>query len=297
MTESFFALHNNGSMRMSDSPQKSATPEPWELLAIRYATHSGRRQSENFIGGDPHEAGADLDYYIWVARQPSRVFVIDTGFGAQQATLRKRTLHRLPAAGLGLLGIDAATVEDVILTHLHYDHAGTLDAFPRARFHAQDAEMAFATGRCMCEPSQQHAYHVEDVVALVRHVYAGRVCFHEGTAELAPGLSVHHVGGHTAGLQCVRVWTRRGHVVVASDASHLYLNMRERAPFPIVYSIPDMLAGHDLVHRLADSPDHVIPGHDPLVMERYPAPTPALAGIAVRLDVAPLDVTRGEQQA
>lgn len=276
---------------MSHPVQNGPPAEPWELLAIRYATHSGRRQSENVIGGDPHEAGADLDYYIWVARQPSRLFVIDTGFGLEQAAARHRTLHRLPAEGLRLLGIDAGEVEDVILTHLHYDHAGTLAAFPKARFHAQDAEVAFATGRCMCDPAQRHAYHVEDVVALVRHVFEGNVRFHDGTTELAPGLSVHRVGGHTAGLQCVRAWTRRGHVVLASDASHLYFNMRERAPFPIVYSLPDMLAGHELVHRLADSPDHVIPGHDPLVMQLYPPPTPALAGIVVRLDADPGTLT------
>lgn len=275
---------------MSELAQNGGTAEPWELFAIRYATHSGRRQSENVIGGDPHEAGADLDYYIWVARQPGRTFVIDTGFGTTQAEERHRTLHRLPAAGLQLLGIDASTVEDVILTHLHYDHAGTLDAFPRARFHAQDREAAFATGRCMCDPAQRMAYHVEDVVAFVRNVYAGRVQFHEGTAELAPGLSVHRIGGHTAGLQSVRVWTRRGHVVIASDASHLYFNMQQRAPFPIVYSIPDMLAGHERVHELADSADHVIPGHDPLVMQLYPPPEPALAGIIARLDVAPINV-------
>ncbi|MET0441090.1 MAG: hypothetical protein ABW071_03810, partial [Casimicrobiaceae bacterium] len=43
---------------------------------------------------------------------------------------------------------------------------------------------------------------------MVRNVYAGRVEFHDGDAQIAPGLSVHHIGGHTAGLQAVRIWTR-----------------------------------------------------------------------------------------
>jgi glyoxylase-like metal-dependent hydrolase (beta-lactamase superfamily II) len=100
-------------------------------------------------------------------------------------------------------------------------------------------------------------------------------------------LSVHHVGGHTAGLQCVRVWTARGWVVLASDASHLYANHEQGRPYPIVYNVGDMLEGFRTLQALADSPAHVIPGHDPLVLERYPAAAPALEGIVARVDVAP----------
>lgn len=272
---------------MTPRPPEAGTP-PFELFALRYANHSGRSGADNFMGGDPHESGSDLDYFVWVARSPERTFVIDTGFGPEAAATRGRTLLRAPSEALRLVGVPAEAVEDVILTHLHYDHAGTLGAFPKARFHVQDAESAFATGRCMCHAHMRHPYDVEDVVSFVRCVYAGRVHFHDGVEMLAPGLTVHRIGGHTAGLQAVRVWTRRGHVVIASDASHLYANMQGHRPFPIVHSVADMLEGHDLVHRLADSPDHVIPGHDPLVMALYPPPAPELAGIVARLDVPPL---------
>jgi len=178
-------------------------------------------------------------------------------------------------------------VEDVIITHMHYDHVGNFELFPRARFHLQDREMAFATGRHMAKSFFSHAFSVDDVVGMVRQVYGGRVKFHDGDAELAPGLSVHHIGGHTDGLMSVRVWTERGWVVLASDASHLYANMEALNPFPIVYNVGDMLDGFRRLNELADSPDHVVPGHDPLVMERYPASAPELEGVAVRLDLAP----------
>jgi glyoxylase-like metal-dependent hydrolase (beta-lactamase superfamily II) len=110
------------------------------------------------------------------------------------------------------------------------------------------------------------------------------VRFHNGDGEIAPGVSVHLIGGHTMGLQVVRVATRRGWVVLASDASHFYANMEEVRPFPIVYSVADMVQGYRRLESLAQSPEHIIPGHDPLVLERYPAPSPELEGIAVRLD-------------
>ena len=262
--------------------------EPFELFALRYARHTGRRHGDNFLGtGDFHDSNSDLEYFVWIARRSDRLFLIDTGFAHEAAKARGRELLRLPADGMRLLGVDPDAVEDIVITHLHYDHAGTLGAFPRARFHVQDAEAAYATGRCMCYGALRHPYDVEDVVAFVRHLYGGRVVFHDGDAELAPGLSVHRVGGHTDGLQVVRVWTRRGWVVLASDATHLYGNIKRNAPFPAVYNVGDMLEGYNIVRRLADSEAHIVPGHDPLVMKLYPAPNAALEGIAIRLDVMP----------
>jgi glyoxylase-like metal-dependent hydrolase (beta-lactamase superfamily II) len=262
--------------------------EPFNLFAIRYAHHAKRSAAENFIGGDAHDEASPLDYFVWVAQRSDRVFLVDTGFGEAAAKARQRQLLRAPAEGVRALGLDAAQIEEVIITHLHYDHAGTLDAFPRARFHVQDREMQFATGRCMCHPAMRHAFDVEDVTAMLRHLFAGRVAFHDGDEELVPGLSVHRIGGHTAGIQCVRVLTRRGWVVLASDTSHLYANMEQGRPFPVVLNVADMLDGHKRLHQLAASPRHIVPGHDPLVMKRYLAPGRELDGVAVRLDAEPV---------
>jgi hypothetical protein len=73
-------------------------------------------------------------------------------------------------------------------------------------------------------------------------------------------------------------------VVLASDASHYYANMEQARPFPIVYNVGDMVEGWRRAHALAASAKHVIPGHDPLVLERYPAPAHELQGLVARLD-------------
>ena len=260
--------------------------ETYEVYAIRYATLA-RKASENFIGGDPHEAGSALDYYVWLARNATRSFVIDTGFDARVAERRGRRMLLSPDLGLKRLGVDAADVGEVIVTHLHYDHIGNFALFPKARFHLQDREMQYATGRHMAQPIFSQAYEVEEVVAMVRRVYEGRVKFHDGDAQLAPGLSLHRIGGHTMGLQSVRVHTRIGWIVLASDAAHLYANMHEVRPFPIVHDVGAMVEGYRRLRELADDVRYVVPGHDPLVMQRYPAASPGLEGVAVRLDAEP----------
>jgi glyoxylase-like metal-dependent hydrolase (beta-lactamase superfamily II) len=170
---------------------------------------------------------------------------------------------------------------------MHYDHCGNYDLFPKAKYHLQDIEMGYCTGRCMCHGALKMPFEEEDVVAMVRKVFAGRVQFHDGTAEVAPGISLHHVGGHSKGLQVVRVWTRRGWLVLASDASHFYANMEQGRAFPILHSLADTLEGYDRLRALASDRSAIIPGHDPILFDRYPAPAPGLEGVVLRLDADP----------
>jgi glyoxylase-like metal-dependent hydrolase (beta-lactamase superfamily II) len=270
---------------------EDAVDPTYEVLALRYATTDpGRPRRENFMPGmDLHDGPMPLDYYIWVIRGPGRVVVVDTGFGEVAAKERGRTLRHDPVALLDRIGVDAVTVSDVILTHLHYDHAGSLDAFPVATFHLQDEEMRYATGRPMCHACLRAPFNVRDVLEAVGLVHSGRVRFHDGSATLFPGISVHRVGGHTGGLQVVRVATGRGPLVLASDAFHFSENRRRRAPFPLVYHVGEMLEGYRICEELADGrEDLLIPGHDPDVRERWPELIPGFADI-VRLDLPPID--------
>lgn len=242
----------------------------YEIYALRYATMTGRQQHMNYLMPDIHNDAADLDYFIWLIRDGSRDILVDTGFNEEAARQRGRVLTINPADMLERFGVQPDSIRDIVVTHLHYDHAGNLDRFPNAQFHLQDREMAFATGRCMCHGLLRHPFSVEDVTLMVRHVYGERVVFHDGDGTIAPGVTVHRLGGHSDGLQVVRVETERGTVVLASDAAHYYGNMERMNPFPIIYNLGDMMEGWKTVVRLAGHSDRVIPGHDPRVRELYP---------------------------
>ena len=209
-----------------------------------------------------------MDYFVWALTDGARAVVVDLGFTEPVGTARGRQFLRCPSRGLAELGIEAGRVEHVILTHFHYDHVGNHALFPRATFHVQDAEMAFYTGRHAARPAFHHSIEVDDVCALVRLNYDGRVRFVDGEAEIVPGIAVHKVGGHTAGMQVVTVATARGRAVVASDASHYYRNFEERIPFNTLHDIPGTYAAFDRLRELAGAPDLILPGHDPLVLER-----------------------------
>jgi glyoxylase-like metal-dependent hydrolase (beta-lactamase superfamily II) len=258
----------------------------YEIYAIKYAWRDAKR-ANHFVGGDPHDASMPMDYFVWLVRNAERTLVIDTGFTQSMADQRKRIFLRSPADGLALLGVKAAEVKNVVITHLHYDHVGTFQDFPAAQFHLQDDEMQYATGRHMRHRQFNHGYEVEEVIGMVRLVYKDRVTFYNGDAEFAPGISLHRIGGHTKGLQCVRVHTQRGWVVVASDTSHYYEHFEKGRVFTTTYHLGETLDGYARLRQLADSEKHIVPGHDPLVMQRYPAASAELKDIAVRLDAVP----------
>jgi glyoxylase-like metal-dependent hydrolase (beta-lactamase superfamily II) len=140
----------------------------------------------------------------------------------------------------------------------------------------------------MCHACLSAPFNVEDVVDAVRLVHGGRMTFHDGDAEFAPGITLHRIGGHTGGLQVVRVITERGPLVLASDAFHFSENRTRRAPFPLVFHVGDMLEGFARCEALAGGdPDLLIPGHDPEVRRRWPA-LDAREPDILRLDLAPI---------
>lgn len=242
----------------------------YQVYSLCFARVPERRVHDNFVRRDMHDGPMPLDFNVWIVRNAHRTLLVDTGFGKRAAGERGRQLDFDPIEALARLGIEPDAIENIILTHLHFDHAGNIERFATARFHVQDAEAGFATGRCMCEPQLRYPFDVEDVVTFVRHTYAQRVHFHDGDAAPLPGITLHAVPGHTLGMQAVRVMTPRGPIVLASDASHFYANLLRRAPFVVTVDAMATLRSYDRLMELAGSIQRIVPGHDPKVRALYP---------------------------
>lgn len=260
----------------------------WEITALRFARLTRHHRDALLLCPEPLAGRPlDMDYSLWLVRRGDETVVVDTGYSPELAARRGRTFLDDPMDLLRRVGVDPAAVTDVVLTHLHYDHAGNLDHFPAARVHLNELEFGPATGWHAREPSVSFAYEADHIAAVVRAREEGRLQPVRDNTRLRDGIELVHLPGHTPGHMAVRVRTGRGWVLLTGDAVHVHANLRERRPYPLYTSLEETFRDYDTVTALTESPDHVIPGHDASVIERFPAPTPELAGRAARLDLPP----------
>lgn len=259
----------------------------YEVYAIRYATNPNRKRGTNFILEDRPTEPLTMDFFSWLIVGDGRSIVVDTGMDPAKAARHGHEMLANPVDVLRKLGVDPDATETVIMTHLHYDHTGNTEAFSKGRFLLQADEMDYVTGPYMEKPWFRRAYEVDEISRFLGYLHAGRLKLHGRDHTIADGITVHWVGGHCAGQEVVRVRTQRGWVVLASDALHYYEEIERSIPFAVAFNLSDMITAHDRIRELADSDDHIVPGHDPRVADLYPAATADLAGLAYRLDAAP----------
>jgi len=246
-----------------------------------YALKCGERDTTacEFFYREPSHERITLDFYVWLVLGGPHPVLVDTGFAEEDATQRGIRGYVSPASMVARMGVQPEEVPLALITHLHWDHWAGYRLFPRAEFWIQREEVAFWTGLVARYDVYKQSANPAAVAGLVALNYANRVRLIEGEREVLPGLRVHWIGGHTAGLQVVSVETARGRVVLTSDASHFYRNVERGQPVQIITSLPQMLAGFETIRALAGE-RLVVAGHDPEVAARFQVVEPGIIRIA-----------------
>jgi len=245
----------------------------FDVTAVRYGSLSAPKSQlyHRFESYGEADSIVEMDYYFWLLRDGEQTVVVDTGFDPAVAARRGRTCLIDPIEALRMLGVDAAAVPTVVLTHFHYDHVGNIGAFESAQFIAPADELAFWTSPIARR--SQFAAHVEEaeLEELKRLAAGDRLRTSAGTEEILPGLTVVSVGGHSPGQQLVVVESAAGEVVLASDAIHFYEELDLDRPFGVISDLGEMYAAYDRLSSLGRRQGTVvIPGHDPEVAARFP---------------------------
>jgi len=150
-----------------------------------------------------------LGMRLLLVQGPKRTWLVDTGigdkFGAKQRAIYDLRDTLLPDEALRRTGFDPAAVTDVILTHLHFDHAGgstradLTPVFPHARYHVQRDQFSWARSP---SPKDRGSYRQDDFEPLFRE---GRLELIDGREELDDGLEVIPLSGHTNAMQLVKI--------------------------------------------------------------------------------------------
>ncbi|QJU54145.1 N-acyl homoserine lactonase family protein [Herbiconiux sp. KACC 21604] len=261
--------------------------DEYEFTIVKYGTRHGHRAEvylNYHVHGQP-DGPIDMDYFVWVARNDERTILFDTGFSVQGGANRKRSFVAEIPDIYAALGIDMGAEQTLVVTHAHYDHIGNLAAFPKARIVIAQAELDFWLSSMGERAQFAWSTEPEEIDALRRAVDEGRVTTFTDSLEVAPGIELLQVGGHTPGQAVARIRTSDGEVLLASDAVHYYEEYEDDMPFAFVADLPGMYAGFDRIRELLDGGvKHLVCGHDPSTLDRFPAVTDGpLAGIAATI--------------
>src|SRR5215472_10085170 len=247
-------------------------PKPqYEIYAIRYATIPDFPVAGLVKGADPARK-LDIAMIVWLIRGNGRNILVDSGFYREQF-FKQWTVKDFarPSEALGDLGVKPEEITDVVITHMHWDHADGMDLFPKARIWLQKDEYTYYTGEAWQQKGTHGGIDKDDVVALVRLNMEGRVGMVNGDAqEIAPGVTCYTGGKHTYQSQYVGVSSKDGTVILASDNMYLYENIEKHVPIAASLDLESNLHAQDRMRQLAGNPRLIIPGHDPLVFARFP---------------------------
>jgi glyoxylase-like metal-dependent hydrolase (beta-lactamase superfamily II) len=247
----------------------------YEVIIVRYGTRRTTR-SDVFLNHSVYgeaDGPIDMDYFVWIIRNPERTILVDTGFSDAGGERRGRTSLVSPLDAWRELGVDLEAPTTVVLTHAHYDHAGNIGALPAARIVMAASELDFWLGPLAARAQFRHSSDASDLAALAAAREEGRITTFCGAYPLAPGVEVIEVGGHTPGQSVVLVQTSDGPVLLASDAVHYYEELDSDMPFTYVADLPRMYQAFDRIVEMMRSGDavHLVSGHDPSTLGRFSA--------------------------
>jgi glyoxylase-like metal-dependent hydrolase (beta-lactamase superfamily II) len=258
-----------------------AQPKPrYEIYAIRYATVADFAVSSLVAGAD-RSRKMDIAMMVWLVRGNGRNILVDSGFYRDQFFKQWRPKDFVkPSEAIAPLGLKPEDITDVVITHMHWDHADGMDLFPKARIWLQKDELEYYAGSAWQSRNTHGGIDPDDILAAVKLNTQGRVALVNGDAqEILPGITCYLGGKHTYASQYLGVNTAAGIVVLASDNMYLYENLDKHAPIAQTLDPESNLRAQDRMKQLAADPKLIIPGHDPAVMTRFPNPMPGIAKI------------------
>jgi glyoxylase-like metal-dependent hydrolase (beta-lactamase superfamily II) len=212
-----------------------------------------------------------ISYYFWGIQTPEEFVLVDTGFPL--GSVRKINADIIdfqpPEKLLNNIGIDPAQIKKVILTHLHWDHCSSIEMFKDAIFYLQKRDLQFFSGPLAKHPTLRQFIDTDMILKLLRLNYEGRVHILEGEDQIAPGIEVIPMGGHTPGSQVISVSAEGKDILIAGDVIPFYRNLTERIPTGLYWDLSEVLLAHERIEKMVKSPDSFIPGHDPLVASKF----------------------------
>jgi glyoxylase-like metal-dependent hydrolase (beta-lactamase superfamily II) len=263
------------------TPLMAQSKPKYEIYGIRYATLKDFKVSGLVAGADPARK-MDIAMMIWLIKGDGHNILFDCGFYRDQFMRQWHPAdYEKPSVALERAGLKADDITDVIISHIHWDHADGFDLFPKAKIWIQKEELEYYAGEAWQGGKKRTAADPDDLLGLVKLNTQGMVNLVNGDAqEILPGITAYIGGKHTYQSQWIAVNTAIGTVVLASDNVYLKENLEKHVPISATLDKESNVRQQDRMKDLAANPKLILTGHDPAVMKDFPEVAPRVVKIA-----------------
>jgi glyoxylase-like metal-dependent hydrolase (beta-lactamase superfamily II) len=197
----------------------------WEVFVMEFA-RSKNQPWVDLISGMYQEGVMDLPFSFILARNGTRVGLVDTGFMQEE---RRGGFSRKfgiptwisPLRMLAEMGIHADDVTDIFITHAHFDHMGSIAEFSNAHIFIQKSELLSWYEAIALPKRFGHLTAIIDPDNLRTALDASiahRVTLIDGDKnDVLPGIHVRLGSGHTIGQQFVMIDSSTGRWLISGD--------------------------------------------------------------------------------
>jgi len=256
----------------------------YEVYALKYGERIEQSYGTYWMSWPPFTESKPIlyGYYYWLIKGPDANYLFDTGVAPDHAEYYKIQKYEDPVKMLTRMDLKAEDINAIAISHYHWDHADGLSNFTKNGFKGNIFTHKYAFHWLTQIAPKYPEYRASDLPNKIDFAVVTNALFDNKAAlvpgehasapvEILPGISVQRMDGHFPGQIILIVNTGNQPVVLAADASYMYGNLENGWPVGLLHTT--LNDGLDAIHILNNHKQNgavIVPGHDPLVAERYP---------------------------
>jgi glyoxylase-like metal-dependent hydrolase (beta-lactamase superfamily II) len=244
----------------------------YEIFALKFGERTNKIPISEAAVGATGDDSLNICFMYWLLKgNNGKNILVDAGFTDDSEINPKYITYTRPDKMLEKINMKPSDITDIIITHPHWDHIGGIDLYPDAHVWMQKEDYEYFVGMAWQEGGVNGGFNKKDVLKIVRRNMDNQLTLVNGDdIEVLQGIRVFIGSKHTYQSQYVLIGSGEGSVIIASDNAWFYYNLTSSLPIPITLDSNAYTANLKRMKSMVTNIDMVIPGHDPLLFNKFP---------------------------
>lgn len=236
------------------SCSKKGEIEDLKVYAVKYGMSN---YPSKFIFASRSGGSEKFGWMCYLVQYNGRNILIDAGFTDKGKVEKFRLDYKAPAELLKSIGVNPEDIDDIVVTHFHFDHAEGITAFPNANIIVQKWELEEMEKNPLLKDYLNKKKEDEQIITFVNDYRIDNV------------VVVERISGHTKGSCSVKIANRKQIIFLPGDEVYLSKNYRYNSPSGTFYDYKNIREYTRQLYKLSLVPGiKIYPFHDPYIVKK-----------------------------